>query len=119
MGKKSSLPLSPLSGLQQTIHFLERHWKRLMCHHHVKGLPRTNNMAETFNKQLMRRLKTIEHFQHRTTAISYMKLLVAYMRLKPYTDCRKGRRHLNGKSRLQAAGVKFAPHDWLKACVKI
>ncbi|MBP1599622.1 MAG: hypothetical protein H6Q07_983 [Acidobacteria bacterium] len=67
MGKKSSLPLSPLSGLQQTIHFLERHWKRLMCHHHVKGLPRTNNMAETFNKQLMRRLKTIEHFQHRTT----------------------------------------------------
>lgn len=103
----------------KAIAFLERHWVRLMCHHHTRGLPRTNNMAETFNKQLMRRLKTIEHFQHRTTAIPYMNLLIAYFRLKPYTDCRKSRSHLNGKSRLQAAGVKLAPQDWLKACLKI
>lgn len=103
----------------KAIAFLERHWKRLMCHHHVKGLPRTNNMAENFNKQLMRRLKTIENFQHRTTAIDYMNLLVAYWRLKPYTDCRKRRRHLNGKSRLQAAGVKLTPQDWLSACLKL
>ncbi len=103
----------------KAIAFLERHWMRLMAHHHTSGLPRTNNMAETFNKQLMRRLKTLEHFGHRTTAVNYMKLLVAYFRLKPYTDCRKGRKHLNGKSRLQAAGVKLAPQDWLKACLKI
>ena len=103
----------------KAIGFLERHWVRLMAHHHTCGLPRTNNMAETFNKQLMRRLKTLEHFAHRTTAVPYMNLLVAYLRLKPYTDCRKGRSHLNGKSRLQAAGVKLAPQDWLSACLKI
>jgi len=103
----------------KAITFLERHWVRLMRHHSVHGLPRTNNMAETFNRQMQRRLKTIESFQHRTTAIGYMNLLVAYLRLKPYTDCRGSRRGLNGKSRLQAAGVKMAPHDWLTATLKI
>jgi hypothetical protein len=90
-----------------------------MHHHHVRGLPRTNRIAEDFNKQIMRRIKTIEDFQHCATAIDYMKLLVAYWRLKPYTDCRRCRKHLNGKSRLQAAGVKMAPQDWLAVCLKI
>ena len=100
------------------IDFLERHWVRLMRHHRVHGLPRTNNMAETFSKQLKRRVKTIESFQHRETAISYLNLLVAYLSLKPYTDCRGKRKHLNGKRRLQAAGVTICPQDWLKASLK-
>lgn len=102
----------------KAVAFLERHWLRLMCHHSVRGLPRTNNMAETFNRQVKRRIKTIESFQHRETAIAYMNLLVAYLRLKPYTDCRHHRKHLNGKSRLQAAGVKSHPRLWLKACLE-
>jgi len=102
----------------RVVNFLERHWIHLMRHHGVRGLPRTNNMAETFNRQLKRRIKTIESFQHRQSAICYMNLLVAYLRLKPYTDCRGRRKHLNGKSRLQAAGVKIAPKDWLEACLK-
>ncbi|HSQ76098.1 MAG TPA: hypothetical protein VLT13_11100, partial [Bacteroidota bacterium] len=102
----------------KVIAFLERHWLHLMRHHSVHGLPRTNNMAETFNRQLKRRIKTIESFQHRQTAICYMNLLVAYLRFKPYTDCRGRRKHLNGKSRLQAAGIKIAPRDWLEASLK-
>jgi len=102
----------------RAVRFFERHWKRLMRHHQVKGLARTTNMMESFNKQLMRRLKTIESFQHVETAVPYMHLLVAYLRLKPYTDCRHRRKHLNGKSRLQAAGVKLSSRDWLAACLK-
>jgi transposase-like protein len=102
----------------KAIGFLERHWDRLMMHHRVKGLPRTTNIAESFNKQLQRRLKTIESFQHRTTAIAYMNLLVAYLRLKPYTDCRGARKHLNGRNRLQAAGLKKLPNDWVVTCLK-
>jgi transposase-like protein len=102
----------------RAVGFLERHWDRLMMHHRVKGLPRTNNMAESFNKQIQRRVKTIESFQHRATAIPYMNLLVAYLRLKPYTDCRGARRHLNGGNRLQAAGLKHLPNDWLVTCLK-
>jgi transposase-like protein len=102
----------------KAVGFLERHWDRLMMHHRVKGLPRTNNMAESFNKQIQRRLKTIESFQYHATAIPYMNLLVAYLRLKPYTDCRGARRHLNGRNRLQAAGLKHLPNDWLVTCLK-
>jgi hypothetical protein len=47
-----------------------------------------------------------------------MNLLVAYLRLKLYTDCRGTRKHLNGTSRLQAAGVKIVPQNWLKASLK-
>jgi transposase-like protein len=102
----------------RAVGFLERHWDRLMMHHRVKGLPHTNNMAESFNKQVQRRLKTIESFQHHATAIAYMNLLVAYLRLKPYTDCRGARKHLNGRNRLQAAGLKHLPSDWLVTCLK-
>jgi transposase-like protein len=102
----------------KAIGFLERHWIRLMRHHRVHGLPRTNNMAETFNRQVKRRIKTMESFQHRESAISYLNLLVAYLRLKPYTDCRGQRKHLNGKSRLQAAGVTIPSQDWIKATLK-
>jgi hypothetical protein len=75
-------------------------------------------VAETFNKQLKRRLKTIERFQHRDTAIAYIHLLVAYLRLKPYTDCRGKRKPLNGESCLQATGVKIARRGWLKASLR-
>jgi transposase-like protein len=102
----------------RAIGFLERHWDRLMMHHRVKGLPRTNNIAESFNKQIQRRLKTLEGFQSTRTAEAYLNLLVAYLRLKPYTDCRGTRKHLNGKNRLQAAGVKHLPNDWLVTCLK-
>lgn len=102
----------------KAIGFLERHWDRLMMHHRVKGVPRTNNMAESFNKQIQRRVKTIESFQRESTAIPYMNLLVAYLRLKPYTDCRGARRHLNGRNRLQAAGLKHLPNNWLVTCLK-
>ena len=99
------------------IRFFERHWDRLMIYHRVMGLPRTTNMIENVNKQFERRFKTIEAFQHRRTAIGYMKLLVAYLRQKPYTDCRGHRRHLNGKSRLQVAKVQH-PRDWLHLALK-
>lgn len=102
----------------KAINFFERHWDHLMMYHRVPGLPRTINLAEGFNKQLERRLKTIESFQHRSTAIAYMNLLVAYLRQKPYTDCRNSRKHLNGKSRLEAASVHKHSNIWVQNCLK-
>ena len=108
----------PVCEYGKVIAFFERHWKRLMAYHRVPGLPRTNNLVENVNKQIQRRLKTIESFQYRHTAIDYMNLLVAYLRCKPYTDCRRGRKHLNGKCRLQAAHVRKLSSDWLANCLK-
>ena len=99
---------------KSAIDFLKEHWDNLMEYHAVIGLPRTNNFAESVNKQLERRFKTMESFQSKETAAWYINLLVSYLRQKPYTDCRGSREHLNGKSRLEAAEVKLVSKDWLK-----
>jgi transposase-like protein len=109
---------SPRIAHRKVIAFLNRHWNRLMQHHRVGGLPRTTNLVENVNKQLERRFKTIEAFQHRHTAVAYVNLLVAYLRQKPYTDCRGARRKLNGYSRLHAAGIRLTNGNWLKAALK-
>lgn len=103
---------------KSAIDFLKSNWSNLMMYHHVPGLPRTNNFAESVNKQLERRFKTMESFQSRQTAVWYINLLVSYLRQKPYTDCRGNRRHLNGKSRLEAAGAHLVSKDWLKNSLK-
>lgn len=111
--KVARIRLFPPEERRKVRAFFGRHCDHLMMHHRVKGLPRTNNQAENLNKQLERRFKTIEAFQHRATAIAYVNLLIAYLRQKPYTDCRGWRKHLNGKSRLEAAGVKLPDRNWL------
>lgn len=89
----------------------------------LKGIEKTNIMAESFNKQLQRRFKTIEAFQtfpqdpSDNTAFNYLNLIRCYLRFKPYTDCRGDRKHRNGKSPLQLCGVKLANKDWLKNSV--
>ena len=103
---------------RKAVRFLKRRWKQLMMHHHIPDLPRTTNLVENVNKQLQRRYKTIEAFQYRSTAIHYTNLLVAFLRQKPYTDCRGSRKHLNGKSRLASAKIRGLYPDWLKNCLK-
>jgi len=103
---------------RKAVRFLTRRWDHLMMHHRVAGLPRTTNLVENVNKQLQRRYKTIEAFQYRSTAIHYTNLLVAFLRQKPYTDCRGSRKHLNGKSRLGSAKIRHLHLDWLKNCLK-
>jgi hypothetical protein len=108
----------PARQHRKAVRFLTRRWDHLMMHHRVPGLPRTTNLVENVNKQLQRRYKTIEAFQHRSTAIHYTNLLVAFLRQKPYTDCRGSRKHLNGKSRLASAKVRNLHLNWLKNCLK-
>jgi transposase-like protein len=107
----------PVKEHHKALRFLKRRWVHLMMHHRVPGLPRTTNLVENVNKQLERRNKTIEAFQYRSTAIHYTNLLVAFLRQKPYTDCRGSRKHLNGKSRLASAKIRGLHPDWLKNCL--
>jgi transposase-like protein len=108
----------PARQHRKAVRFLTRRWDHLMMHHRLPGLPRTTNLVENVNKQLQRRYKTIEAFQYRSTAIHYTNLLVAFLRQKPYTDCRGSRKHLNGKSRLASARVRNLHLNWLKNCLK-
>lgn len=100
------------------IEFVNRRWHSLTIHYHHPGMPNTNNIAENTMRQLERRLKTIEGFGSLRTARGYMNLLIAYLRVKPFTDCRGPRKYRNGLSRLELAGATLPTNDWLKLCLK-
>lgn len=98
--------------------WVEHHWDGLCAHQLQPGIPRTNVAAENINKQLMRRLKTVEGFQTLQTATNYVRLLVLYLRFKPYTDCRGRRKLCNGKAPLELCDVRLQHHDWIKHAVR-
>ena len=93
--------------LQNNIH-------SIIAHYFDHRLCLTNNSAENIIKQLNRRLKLIEGFQSSITAESYLRLLVMYLRFKPYTDARNIHKYRNGKSRLELSRVRTKDLDWLK-----
>lgn len=94
--------------------FFARHLKKLLTHQQEPAISKTNNISENVNRQLMRRLKTIESFQSFTTAANYLNLYKNYLRFKPYTDCRGNNKPKNGKSPLEVCGVVLKSKDWLK-----
>jgi hypothetical protein len=85
----------------KVIEFLERHIEGLTMYQKDSKIPRTSNIAENINKQIVRRLKTIEAFQHFESASNYLNMLCNYLRFKPYTDCRKKRKYRNKKSPIE------------------
>ena len=111
-------PLRSRKAHQQIIDYITPRWRHLTVHYHHHGMPATNNIAENTMRQLERRLKTIEGFGHVESAKGYVNLLIAYLRTKPFTDCRGLRRHRNGLSRMELAGAQLPTKDWLKLCLK-
>lgn len=101
------------------LRWVEDHWEGLCAHQLQAGIPRTNVAAENINKQIMRRLKTVEGFQTIQTATNYVRLLVLYLRFKPYTDCRGRRKLCNGKAPLELCDVQLQHRDWIKHAVRI
>jgi transposase-like protein len=98
----------------KVISFLSNNKNQLLTHQGYKEIPKTNNDAENTNRQIKRRLKTIEAFQSKISAYNYLILFCNYLRMKPYTDCRKKRKFRNGKTPLQLSGVKLVISDWVK-----
>lgn len=102
----------------QVIAWVAARWNGLCAHQKDHRIARTNVLAENLNKQLMRRLKTVEAFQSFRTAYNYVQLLTLYLRFKPYTDCRGSRKLRNGKTPLEVCNVHLAHHDWIKHAVE-
>lgn len=96
------------------IEFLIKNKKGLLAHQKDKNIPKTNNDAENTNRQLKRRLKTIDAFQSMLNAENYLIIFCNYLRMKPYTDCRKHRSYKNGYSPLQLCKAKIKTNDWVK-----
>lgn len=97
--------------------FFLRHLDGLLKHQKDTQIKKTNNIAENINRQLMRRLKTIESFEKFVYAENYLNLYKNYLRFKPYTDCRGKNKIKNGKTPLEVCGIKLKNKDWLENAV--
>lgn len=73
----------------------------LLGYHKLKNTPRTTNLIESFNSHLQGRLKTIKSFQNFKTTKLWLNAYFLKRRIKPFTDCTKQFKKLNGKSSLQ------------------
>jgi len=98
----------------EVIELLTKNKEGLLKHQKDKKIPKTNNDAENTNRQIKRRLKTIEAFQRQENAENYLIIICNYLRMKPYTDCRGVRRYRNGYSPLQLCRAKVSSNDWVK-----
>lgn len=67
----------------------------------LKHVPRTNNLIESFNSHLEGRLKTIKGFESFKHADLWLNSYFVRRRLKPFTDCTKKFKKLNGKTSLE------------------
>lgn len=78
-----------------------RRFPELLGYLKVPNTPRTTNLIESFNSHLEGRLKTIKGFKSFKTANLWLNAYFVRRRSKPFTDCTKQFRNLNGKSSLQ------------------
>ena len=86
--------------------------EELLAYQKFPGSPWTTNLTEAYNSHLEGRLKTIKGFQSYHSADLWLNGYVLRRRLKPFTDCEKPFKHLNGKSPLQnvlKTGGKLPP----------
>lgn len=82
-------------------------------------LPKTTNALEGWHNQIQLRLDSIRGFESPKTGDAYMNALTLWRRFRPYTDCKKHFKHLNGQSPLQAAGVNIKqPKKWILTVLK-
>jgi len=83
------------------IRYIEEHLDELTNHLKIRGCPKTNNLIESYNKQLNGRLKTIQGFESFQTAERWLSAWILKRRLTPFTSCRGQFKKLNGKTSLQ------------------
>lgn len=87
-----------LTEIQRRLPFLCSHWQN-------HDMPQTNNLIESFNSHLQGRLETIKGFESFEHADQWLNGYFLRRRLKPFTDCQKKFKHLNGTSSLQQSST--------------
>jgi transposase-like protein len=98
----------------KVVAFLTDNFDALTTYTINHNIRKTNIMAENFNRQLQRRLKTIEAFQTFATAFNYLNMIRNYLRFKPFTDCKEDRKYRNGFAPIQLCNVKLKSRDWIR-----
>jgi transposase-like protein len=80
---------------------MDRRKELLNGHWFNKEIPQTNNLIECLNSHLEGRLKTIKGFESFEHADHWLNAYFLRRRTKPFTDCTKKFKDLNGKCALE------------------
>lgn len=87
--------------LNQILLDIAKRSPELLAYTQIPHVPRTNNLIESFNSHLEGRLKTVKGFENFKSANLWLNAYFVRRRLKPFTDCTKKFKHLNGRRSLQ------------------
>jgi len=85
---------------------IQRRLPQLTAYMYQKHIPRTTNLIESYNSHLEGRLKTIKGFESFSHADAWLNAYFLRRRVKPFTDCTKQFRSLNGTCSLEQT-MKF------------
>ena len=80
---------------------MQKRLPQLLGYPDLSGVPTTTNLIESFNSHLEGRLKTIKGFESFKHADTWLNGYFLRRRSKPFTDCEKKFRYLNGKTSLE------------------
>ncbi len=85
---------------------IQRRLPQLTAYMQQKRIPQTTNLIESYNSHLEGRLKTIKGFESFAHADSWINAYFLRRRLKPFTDCTKQFKWLNGSCSMKQT-MKF------------
>jgi transposase-like protein len=85
----------------------------LYTYQKVKGLPRTNQIAENFFRFVASRMKTLNIFRSWKTATDYLNAFILYRRFKKFEDCKGRNKSFNGLAPLGLASCDIDDLDYL------
>lgn len=80
---------------------IQKRMPQLLAYTQVPRVPQTTNLIESYNSHLQGRLETIKGFESFQHADLWLNAYFIRRRLKPFTDCSRKFRKLNGKSSLE------------------
>lgn len=87
---------------------IHRRRKELFAYKAIPNCPTNTNLIELFNSHFNARLRSLKGFKTKEHAKLWLNGLLIRRRTKPFTDCSKKFKHLNGKCSLQMSIKKQA-----------
>lgn len=91
---------------------IEKNFDELTVATLIPGAPKDTNLIELYNSHLQARLKSIKGFKAFQSAEKWINAYILRRRFRPFRDCSRKFRYLNGKSSISQSCRKNAvlPH---------
>lgn len=87
---------------------IEKHIQELTAATFVSNAPKDTNLIELYNSHLQARLKSVKGFKSFSSAEKWVNAYIIKRRLRPFRDCSRKFRYLNGKTSISQTLKKGA-----------